>query len=55
MELVRLRAQDSDIGYNGITVRSGKGYKDQLNETRRIHTDDLKNGFGEIYLPNAFI
>ncbi len=68
MELVRLRVQDIDFGYSTITVRSGKGDKDrrvmlpastfsmlknQLNETQRIHTMDLKNGYGEVYLPNA--
>ena len=68
MELVRLRVQDIDFGYSTITVRSGKGdkdrrvmlpastfsmLKDQLNETQRIHTMDLKNGYGEVYLPNA--
>ncbi|VAW49081.1 Integron integrase IntIPac [hydrothermal vent metagenome] len=29
MELVRLRIQDIDFGYNTITVRSGKGDKDR--------------------------
>ena len=68
MELVRLRVQDIDFGYNTITVRSGKGdkdrrvmlpastftlFKDQLNETQRIHTMDLENGYGEVYLPTA--
>lgn len=68
MELVRLRVQDIDFGYSTITVRSGKGdkdrrvmlpastfslLKDQLKETQRIHTMDLENGYGEVYLPNA--
>lgn len=68
MELVRLRVQDIDFGYNTITVRSGKGdkdrrvmlpestaslLKDQLNEVHRIHSNDLENGYGEVYLPNA--
>ncbi|MEA1989309.1 MAG: integron integrase [Pseudomonadota bacterium] len=68
MELVRLRVQDIDFGYSTITVRSGKGdkdrrvmlpastfnlLKDQLNETQRMHTMDLENGYGEVYLPNA--
>jgi len=68
MELIRLRVQDIDFGYSTITVHSGKGdkdrrvmlpastfkpLKDQLNETHRIHTMDLENGYGEVYLPNA--
>jgi integron integrase len=67
MELVRLRVQDIDFGYQSITVRAGKGDKDrvvmmppstmdalqeQLDEARRIHDLDLSNGFGEVYLPN---
>jgi len=68
MELVRLRVQDIDFGYRTIIVRSGKGdkdrrvmlpastfslLKDQLQETQRIHTMDIENGYGEVYLPNA--
>lgn len=68
MELVRLRVQDIDFGYQSITVRAGKGDKDrvvmlppsiiealqaQLTETKRIHDIDLSNGYGDVYLPNA--
>jgi|GEM_PF-3678090 len=28
-------------------------YKDQLQETQRIHTMDIENGYGEVYLPKA--
>jgi integron integrase len=67
-EAVRLRVLDLDFGYKQITVRSGKGNKDRvttfpakvaeplemhLAKVRRIHERELKDGFGEVYLPNA--
>ena len=68
MECARLRVQDVDFEYRQILVRNGKGQKDrvvpmpaalisplqkQLEEGRQIHENDLKNGFGEVYLPYA--
>ena len=67
-EVVRLRAQDIDFEYKQITVRSGKGNKDRvttfssslmpqlkdhLQRVRLIHDNDLQNGYGSVYLPNA--
>ena len=66
--MIRLCVQDIDFGYSTITVASGKSdkhrrvmftackvspLKDQLKETQRIHTLDLENGFGGVYLPNT--
>ena len=68
MECVRLRVQDIDFGFSQITVRGGKGgkdrvvplpgrlaarLKDHLSEVRRLHDSDLREGFGEVYLPPA--
>ncbi len=68
MECIRLRVQDIDFEYQQIIVRNGKGQKDrvvplpkmlvsplrkQLDRGRQIHENDLKNGFGEVYLPKA--
>ena len=68
MECVRLRVKDIDFGYRQITVRFGKGNKDrhvplpekyseQLQEhllcVKEIHNNDLKQSFGEVYLPDA--
>lgn len=68
MECIRLRIQDVDFGQNKIYVRGGKGGKDRLSvlpqnirDELRSHIDrvilqhheDLVEGFGEVYLPNA--
>lgn len=68
MECVRLRVQDVDFDYGQIVVRYGKGGKDrvvplpdtlrsrlqaQLEETRKIHQQDLAEGYGAVYLPTA--
>ena len=65
MECVRLRIKDIDFEMNQITVRSGKGNKDRitmlpeklkeslqqhLNKVKALHEDDLKNGYGSVYL-----
>lgn len=67
-ECVRVRVQDVDFGYRQITVRSGKGNKDRvvplplrlldslrshLDQVRRLHQADLRDGFGEAWLPPA--
>jgi integron integrase len=68
MEAVRLRVKDVDFGYMEILVRDGKGEKDrrtilprplaellrhQLERVRLLHEKDLREGFGEVYLPYA--
>ena len=68
MECVRLRAKDVDFGYARITVRDGKGAKDRvtmlpvnlaaplerhLAKVKAQHEQDLEDGFGEVYLPDA--
>lgn len=68
MEGMRLRVKDVDFERREIIVRDGKGAKDrvtmlpesliqpltvQLEHTRRIHEQDLHEGFGEVYLPVA--
>lgn len=68
MECLRLRVKDIDVGRQQITVRQGKGDKDrvtmlpavvipalhrQLARSRRIHSRDLAEGYGEVELPDA--
>ncbi len=68
MECVRLRVLDIDFGYQQILVRNSKGKKDrvvpipnrlvdtlhaQLEKVRALHIDDLEQGFGSVYLPDA--
>lgn len=66
MELARLRVQDVDFDSNLIFIRSSKGDKDRttvlpetvkdklrehLMEVKTLHEKDLKNGYGEVWLP----
>jgi integron integrase len=68
MECVRLRVKDVDFEYRQITVRDAKGQKDritmlpessaemlkhQLDKARVLHVQDLKAGYGDVYLPFA--
>jgi integron integrase len=68
MECIRLRVKDVDFGYRQITVRDGKGEKDrrtvlparlleplksQLARARQLHGEDLRRGYGRVYLPYA--
>lgn len=68
MECLRLRVKDVEFDSNQVTVRDGKGHKDRvtmlprqlkprliehLKRVRIIHEEDLKRGFGEVYLPYA--
>jgi integron integrase len=68
LECLRLRVKDLDFGYKQITVRDGKGAKDRvtilpealaqplqrhLTRIKDIHQQDLKNGYGNVYLPFA--
>ena len=68
MECIRLRVQDIDFERNLIYVRASKGGKDrttllpafikkalleQIQKVRKLHQDDLQQGFGEVFLPPA--
>lgn len=68
MECVRLRVKDIDFEYLQVTVRDGKGRKDRvtmlpevlvdplrtrLARTKIIHSKDMDDGFGRVYLPYA--
>jgi integron integrase len=68
MEALRLRVKDLDFGYMEILVRDGKGEKDrrtilprplvetlrqQLDGVKVLHEQDLRDGFGDVYLPYA--
>jgi len=68
MECLRLRVKDIDFGNHQIIVRDGKGEEDRftplpesiiddlhyhLKTVQLIHHKDLKDGFGEVYLPYA--
>jgi len=68
MEALRLRVQDLDFDGNAITVRDGKGGKDRrtllpkrlgeglrqhLQAVRRVHQQDLAEGYGRVELPHA--
>jgi len=67
MECVRLRVKDIDFARQQLLVR-GKGDKDRitvlsersleplqkhLRRVRELHNADLKNGYGEVYMPPA--
>lgn len=69
MECLRLRVKDIDFATHQLTVREGKGGHDRvttlpdsvyaplqrhLDEVQRLHTCDLEDGFGSVYLPYAF-
>lgn len=68
MECIRLRVKDLDFNRQQIIVRFGKGQKDrltvfpvsyqkilkeQLREVRKVHQQDLANGYGEVFIPPA--
>ncbi|HRX71329.1 MAG: integron integrase [Gammaproteobacteria bacterium] len=68
MECLRLRVQDVDFAYGQILVRDGKGQKDRitplpqklieplrahLEKAQTLHIKDLRQGYGEVYLPFA--
>lgn len=67
-EALHLRVKDIDFEMNQITVRDGKGAKDRttilpeslreplnqhLAKVKFIHSEDLRRGFGEAWLPYA--
>lgn len=68
MECIRLRVMDVDFGYSQIIVRNGKGQKDrvvplprkystalreQVERALTLHREDLAEGFGEVFMPEA--
>jgi integron integrase len=68
MEALCLRVKDLDFGYMEVTARDGKGEKDRrtilprplaeplrshLERVRLLHEQDLRDGYGEVYLPYA--
>ncbi len=68
MECARLRIKDVDFSYHQITVRDGKGGKDRVTmlpvklitplrqhliRVKALHDQDLRAGFGRVYLPYA--
>lgn len=68
MECIRLRVKDLDFGQGQIFVRDSKGGKDrvtvlpaqlhhplqvQLEKVGDLHREDLSNGIGDVYLPDA--
>lgn len=68
IECLKLRVKDIEFGYNQIIVRDGKGQKDRvtvlpkslkeplrrhLEEVKKLHEADLKQGHGVVDLPGA--
>ena len=68
MEGVRLRVKDVEFARGEIVVRDGKGAKDRMTmlprnlaprlrahlvHVRELHAQDLRDGFGATWLPNA--
>jgi integron integrase len=68
IEVLRLRVKDVDLQRGMITVRDGKGKKDRmvclpadlrceieehLVRVKRLHAQDLLEGYGSVYLPHA--
>ncbi len=68
MEALRLRVKDVDFSANQVTIRDAKGADDrltmlpqriqpalreQLLKSKVLHQQDLKEGFGRVYLPFA--
>jgi integron integrase len=68
MECLRLRVKDIDFGMHQIMVRDGKGkidrvtllpesvkadLKEQLEQAKVVHENDISKGYGNVYLPYA--
>ena len=68
LECLRLRVKDVDFAGHQLFIRAAKGNKDRstllpsiiesplqkhLEAVRRLHQQDLENGFGSVYLPDA--
>lgn len=67
-EVARLRAHDVDFGSDMIFIRCSKGDKDRssmlpvsikdilyehMEEIKKIHQKDLREGYGEVFMPNG--
>lgn len=67
-EVLRLRVKDIDFSYNNIYIYDSKSNKDrvvplplklkdrikqQITRVQTLHTKDLKDGYGSVYLPHA--
>jgi integron integrase len=68
LECLRLRVKDLDVARHQLLVRAGKGAKDRMTvlpvavaepltahlaKVRTLHQQDLAQGFGRVYLPDA--
>jgi integron integrase len=68
LECLRLRIKDLDFDRGELTIHDGKGQKDRmtmlarnliepmrthLTRVRQLHSRDLEEGFGQVYLPFA--
>ena len=68
LECLRLRVKDISFTRREIVIREGKGFKDRLtmlpaslvapleahlNRVEQLHISDLREGYGEVYLPYA--
>ena len=68
LECVRLRVKDVDFGQTKIFIRNSKGGKDrtvilpdsihqelkeQIDYVIALHKEDIREGFGEVYIPEA--
>jgi integron integrase len=68
MECLRLRVKDVEFSKRQIIVRDGKGFKDRVTmlpgtlvaplqthliKVRALHEEDLRTGYGSVYLPYA--
>lgn len=68
MECIRLRILDIDFAYHQIVIRDAKGKKDrvvpipqklttqlgtQITNVKTMHTEDLEDGYGNVYIPDA--
>jgi integron integrase len=68
LECLRLRVKDVDFHYKQLLIRDAKGQKDRvtmlpnslidpmrthLARVRQMHENDLREGFGRVYLPCA--
>jgi len=68
LEALRVRVKDLDFALNEILIREGKGMRDRhtmlpeslkpalrnhLDSVKALHERDLKDGYGEVFLPDA--
>ncbi|MFZ3087004.1 MAG: integron integrase [Methylotenera sp.] len=68
LEVLRLRVKDIDFERKEILIRDAKGFKDRvtmlpmslveplkthLNRVKQLHQNDLNDGFGAVYMPQA--